>query len=104
MPFVIVLHIIVAAIALWSVWVGYRILFQGKTELVRDHEHKSMPEADRVARPYAFNAMGTGFALLVLCAASPLGLPFEVWMGGVLVVCVATSLVRAILISKGRDQ
>lgn len=101
MPLVVILHLYVAVIGLWSVSLGYRILFHGRLELVRDHERKPMLGAARVAKPYALNAICTGCALLLLCAASPLGLAFAIWMGSVVVVFIATSIISAILIARG---
>lgn len=95
----VVLHAFVVLAGIWCLWVGYQIWFRGNHFFVRDHRHVQLPRSDAVAKPYAITAFASGAGILLLCLATLLGLPFAVWLGGVMVVVLSSLLVRHRLIS-----
>ncbi len=98
-----VLHAFVVFVAGWWLWVGFQIRFRGSFPLVRDYEHRPLPNAPLVAKHYAFNAALCGLALLLLCFGTLLGLPFSFWLPSVFVVVFLSMFVRGLLISRAKS-
>ena len=97
------LHAFIVFVAAWSLSLGYRIRFLGNLALVRDNEHKPLPNAALVAHHFALNAALCGSALLLLCLGTLLGLPFSLWLLGVFAVVLLSMLVRGLLISRAKS-
>lgn len=70
------LHAFMLFIAVFCIWIGYRVRFLGDLELVRDAKHVPAPNGQAIANPYGNSYLIVGILLVGLAIGTPFGLPF----------------------------